>query len=386
MDKTLDVRFKAKDDDLFHRNLDIRLTSQLSIPTPVRVIDARRARGTPMATPAGPSIFEYYKRPRASTLNRLITEKDEEREQSYELNGVRKVVGNNPLALIEDFNELSYPDPSQLQFLVRTAHAYSDILVLPLVSRITDHLDAGAGFERYLDFLRDVLEIVDTYNRRPVMGVIPLKTPFVRIKDLVEFYTNSEIRALCLDYAGSKPDTARQSAEQVAFSLAQEGVLEETFIYGFNVSSGRPRATTDVSPSHNILSLGYGCDGFGDLHRPRMRIDEGQPPGPSLVRLFSRRDYGEHLVNDEIDLRSLPPAESEFELEQCVGDKKIAKLYNAEQQFLEAQHTRMLINGGRDLPRMSEYLAGKQHVAKHHLSWMKGFGQSRQTFLQGHGG
>ncbi|MFQ5911394.1 MAG: hypothetical protein ACE5IJ_11850 [Thermoplasmata archaeon] len=381
MDSTLDVRFRAQDDTLFHRSLDLRLTSQLTLRTPTRAIDARLVRRSPLLV-REPLFYEYYIRPSGSKLDRIIHEKEEELARSYELKGIRKVAGDNPLLLLQEFYETRYPDDPQLQFLIRTAHAYSDLLVLPLVSRVTDGMDAGVGFEKYLDFLGNVLATVETYNKKPVMGVVPLKTPFIRIEELVDFYVGHGIRALCLDYASSMPDTARQSVEQVGFSLAREGVLEETFIYGINVSSGRPRATTPISPCHSILSYGFGCDGFGDLHRVRMKISEGQPPGPTLIRLFSRRDYGEYLVRDRDDLQALTPEETRVDLGRCVDDKGLAKLFNAEQHSLEALHVRPLFEGARDSPGMEPYLRQKEHVDKTQLKWMRALvGALRQRRL-----
>lgn len=370
MDPALDVRFRAQDSTLFHRSLDLRLTSQLTLRTPARAIDARRARRGPILA-REPLLYEYYLRRGRSKLEEIVHDKDTELAFSYELNGIRRVAGDNPLILLQEFYETTYPDGIQLKFLIRTAHAYSDILVLPLVSRVTDRMDAESGFVSYLDFLKDVLAIVETYNRKPVMGVIPLKTPFIRIEELVGFYIQHGIRALCLDYAGSKPSTARQSADQVAFSLAQEGALQETFVYGINVSSGRPRTTTSVSPSHNILSYGYGCDGFGDLHRTRIRITEGQPSMPSPIRLFSRSDYGEYRIDEPGRLESLMPVDTRVNLKGCVDDKELAKLFNAEQQSLEALHTRTLIEGHGDQPGVETYLSQKSYVDKAQLRWMK---------------
>lgn len=377
----MDVALKAQDDTLFHRSLDVRLGSDLTLHTPTRALDARLARRSPV-TVQEPVFYEYYIRPGASRLNRIIHEKEEEMARSYELNSILKAAGSNPLLLLQEFYETSYPDTAQLQFLIRTGHAYSDVLVLPLVSRVTDRMDAGSQFNRYLQFLRETLAIIETHNEKPIMGVVPLKTPFIRIGELVDFYVDHGIRALCLDYASSKPDTARQSVEQVAYSLARHELLGETFLYGINVSSGRPRATTPVSPCHSILSFGYGCDGFGDLHRVRMKISEGQPPTSAPIRLFSRKDYGEYRIGAREDLKSLGQSDTLVDLERAAEDKGLAKLFNAEQQSLEALHTRSFIEGKGDSSGVERYLGGKRYVHESQLKWMRALaGSLRQKKL-----
>ncbi len=370
LDAALDVRFRAQDETLFHRSLNLRLSSQTTVRTPTRAIDARLARRG-SALVREPIFYEYYIRPSGRKLDRIIEEKEEELARSYELNSIQRAAGDNPLLLLQDFYEETYPTRSQLQFLIRTAHAYSDILVLPLVSRVTDRIDAGAGFESYLNYLDEVLSIIETYNKKPVMGVIPLKTPFVRIEELVSLYVKRGVRALCLDYASSKPDTPRQSVEQVVYSLSEEEVLDETFIYGINVSSGRPRSSTPVAPCHSILSYGYCCDGYGDLHRVRMKITEGQPPRPNLIRLFRREDYGDYLVTHRDDLNPLQQAETNIDLESCVNNKGRARLFNAEQQSLEALSTRPMIEGTGDPKGVEPYLDQKKYVPKTQLKWMR---------------
>ncbi|MEE9115531.1 MAG: hypothetical protein V3U09_01380 [Thermoplasmata archaeon] len=302
-----------------------------------------------------------------------MNQKEKELALSYELNAIRRTAGSAPLLLLQEFNETNYPNQKQLEFMVRTAHSYSDILILPLVSRITDKLDAGDGFSRYLDFLEVVLDTIDTYNKKPLMGVIPMKIPFIRIEDLVRFYCGRGIRAFCLDFAGSKPDTARQSVEQVSFSLAKENVLNESFVHAINVSPGRPRVATPVSPCHSILAYGYGADSFGDLHRTRMRIETPPiPHRPTPVRLFSRDDYGDHQINAESDLKRMEPDKTGISLRKCVRNKQLTKLFNAEQHSIEASVLPTFIDAGRDQPGLTQYLSGKAYVKKTQLKRMRG--------------
>ena len=160
MSRTLDVKLGAQDDDLLYRSLEVTLSSTQSFVTPVRAIDARLASRYGNIAPKDARLFEYYARMGSSTVNDRMRSKTREQDFSYDLNSIRNATHGMPLIVLQEFYETAFPASKQLEFLVRTEHAYSDLVVLPLVSRITDALDAGAGFERYLRFLKGAVEVI----------------------------------------------------------------------------------------------------------------------------------------------------------------------------------------------------------------------------------
>jgi len=376
MSRALSVRLKAQSDEFLYRSLEVGLSSTQSFDTPARAIDARLASRHGDITPAGAHLFEYYARSGASTVNDRMASKPKEADFSYDLNSIRRATRGRPLILLQEFYETSYPSKKQLEFLVRTEHSYSDMVVLPLISRLTDVLDAGAGFERYLKFLREAMGLVETFNKKPVMGVIPMKTPFLRIEDLVDFYHEEGVNALCLDFASSKPSTARQSLEQVLYALAKRRVLNKTYIHGVNVSPGRPKRVTPVSPNHSILSFGFGADSFGDLHRPRLVVKEPREKHPVPPRLFSRGNYGDHLISSKAGLDTILPESTGFSLQECLGNRNLTRLYNAEQQSLEATTLPRYLNPGRGEPDVDRYISGKQYVERDTLKQMRSLSSS----------
>ena len=376
MGRTLDVKLKSQDDDFLYRSLEVKLSSSQSLRTPVRALDARLATRHNDITPKDARLYEYYSRSGSSTVNDRMRSKAKEQAFSYDLNSIRNATSGRPLILLQEFYETTFPTKSQLEFLIRTEHAYSDIVVLPLVSRITDVLNAGPGFSQYLSFLREAMEIVDTFNKKPIMGVIPMKTPFIRIEELVDFYVEKGIRAFSLDFASSKPGTARQSLEQVLYALAKRKALHKSFIHAINVSPGRPKRVSPVSPCHNILSFGFGADAFGDLHRPRI-VMEGQNRTRSVPpRLFFRGDYGDHLIKTRVSLEEVSPETTGFSLQNCLGDRELTRLYNAEQHSLEAASLPRYIQAGRGEPAIEEYISGKRYVEPDSLKQMKSLSAS----------
>ena len=376
MSRTLDVKLRAQDDDLLYRSLEVALTSTQSLRTPARAIDARLASRYREATPAEARLFEYYTRSGASTINDRMASKAKEQDFSYDLNSMRNATRGMPLILLQDFYETAFPSKRQLEFLIRTEHSYSDIVVFPLVSRLTDGLDAGPGFDRYMKFLKETMGVVDTYNKKPLMGIVPMKTPFLRIEELVDFYHGEGVNALCLDFASSKPSTARQSLEQVLYALAKRKALNHTYIHAINVSPGRPKRTSPVSPCHSILSFGFGADSFGDLHRPRLIIKDPSEGRDVPPRLFFRGDYGDHLVKSKPGLVGISPETTGFSLTDCLGNRDLTRLFNAEQHSLEAGGLPQYLEPGRGEPSVESYVSRKHYVEPDTLKQMKSLNAS----------
>lgn len=376
MSRALSVKVKAQHDDLLYRSLEVGLSSTQSFETPVRAIDARLASRHADITPAGVRLLEYYARSTADTINNRMASKAREEDFSYDLNSIRRAARGMPLILLQEFYETTYPSKKQLEFLIRTEHSYSDMVALPLVSRLTDVLDAGAGFERYLRFLKETMGVVETFNRKPVMGIVPMKTPFLRIDELVDFFHGKGVNALCLDFASSKPGTARQSLEQVLYALAERKALNQTYIHAINVSPGRPKRVSPVSPNHSILSFGFGADSFGDLHRPRVVVKEQREERPVPPRLFYRGDYGDHLAKSRAGLSAISPESTGFTLQQCLGNRDLTRLYNAEQHALEAATLPRYIEPDRGEPDVEGYVSGKRYVERDTLKQMKSLSSS----------
>ena len=271
------------------------------------------------------------------------------------------------MILLQEYTETSYPPEKQLQYLVRVAHAYSDFVLPPLVSRITDNIDAGRGTDKYIAFVKHALDVIEKFNKKPVMGVIPLKLPFVRIEDLVEAYVSRGVRAFCLDFAASKPETPRPSVEQVLFALADQEVLDETYLHAINVSPGRPRTNTTAALCHNILSFGYGIDSYGDLHRTRMKVEGEADIKPTPPRLFSRRDYGDYRAKSAFVVGKIRATKTKVPIGKLGSDKEVAKVFNAEQQALEAAALRGIVKENRGV---GAHLGSKKFVGQHDVRAM----------------
>src|SRR5436309_9766659 len=174
------VKLVGEDADFTHRSLEVGYRGGVLI-TPARAYDARLLSRNATIAPETGMLFECYTKSGTSTVNERMANKDRETDHSYALQAFRRAIGDSPLILLQEYTETSYPQERQLQYLIRTAHAYSDFVLPPLLSRITDGLDAGGKTDRYIQFVKHALDVIDKFNKKPIMGVIPLKLPFIRI-------------------------------------------------------------------------------------------------------------------------------------------------------------------------------------------------------------
>lgn len=372
MSKDLAAKMVGQDADLLHRSMDIRISSQQRMITPLRAVDAKIAFEHRTYSPIVANLFEYFRAPRSSTINGWMTNKDKEQKFTSEVNSVKSHAGDKPFLMFIDYAEEKYPNPKELEFIVRSIHTNSDMATMPLISRLTDNLDADKGFDDYVSFLTEAMNVINTYNRKPIMGVIPLKTPFIRIQDLVDFYSQEGVKALCLDFSTSKPHTVSQSVEQVLYSLAKQGELDTTYIHAINVSPGRPRSNTLVAPCRSILSYGFGVDSYGDLHRSRMKIDNPIPvPATPPVRVFSIDNYGDYIVTSQSSLQAIPKCKSGVGVQNCVGSKGATRLFNAEQHSIEAEKLGSLVKGQLGAQGVEAYLKKKAYVEESDIKKMR---------------
>src|SRR2546426_3576332 len=147
-------------------------------------------------------------------------------------------------------------------------------------------------------------------------------------------------------------------------------------MHAINVSPGRPKRTSTVSPCHSILSFGFGADSFGDLHRPRLIIKDPSEGRDVPPRLFFRGDYGDHLVKSKPGLVGISPETTGFSLTDCLGNRDLTRLFNAEQHSLEAGGLPQYLEPGRGEPSVESYVSRKHYVEPDTLKQMKSLNAS----------
>jgi hypothetical protein len=383
----LTVKFvdKDKNDESLYGTKQISVGSS-QISTPIIAYNNNLIRTDEQVAPATRGLNEIYCEvpTKQTSLEQLVknpevTEDLDKRIKSQ----IKKTSASEITVCILECNVKSYPPSEQWEFLLDTTHANSDIVPIPNIPNITsDILDSESQFSKYLAFLEESIKYLKVINEKPIMGIIPkLSYPYTR--RLVEFYDKQNLDAFCVDFAARNMITAKRDCLNVLKTLKRKERIENSFLYAYNVNSGRLTKTVDAVPAKDILSFGFGFDAFGRKHkRPKVTTEIWKKINtlPTKVRIFNKTDYGYYRVIDSKKITDVYPLDSCFardkfsrflelsvtELRRCEG------LVNTEQLGMEAFRLRQIIKNDKPM----DYLSEKPYVRKETIKTMKNFKNS----------
>lgn len=287
---------------------------------------------------------------------------------NYKFNSlVRKTDTNKEINLcFIEYEDTKYPEKKSLEFILDTAYEYSDITSLPILSKTPRRIGSDeSSFLKYKKFLEESLQIIETLNHKPIMGIIPPVQFF--ISDLVEFYAKRGIDAFVFDFDGKTPLSMPQVIRSFMRSLKQHDLLENSFIHSININQGRFNKDANVVGAKDILSFGLGFDSMGERHKPlkgpKEFFEKLKNREDNRIRLFNKEDYGYYRLGvKEID--EIYPSDSIIKKESFINEnsdlRALQKSFNLEQIGLEAIRLRDIIINQEP----KEYLSDKAQVKK----------------------
>jgi hypothetical protein len=264
---------------------------------------------------------------------------------------------------------LSYPSEKELDYILKTAYIISDIVPIPNFRSITANIDSDYQFSEYTKFLETVLSNIESHtNEKPTMGVIP-KLSYTNTEKLVNFYVDKGLNAFYVDFAARNSITAQRDFLHVFSVLKHRELIEESFVYAFNVDAGRLSKNATIVNARDILSYGFGFDAMGRKHR---RVKASSETWrrintlPNRVRLFNRYDYGYHKILEVEKIKGIYPTDSCIPLERLLNNfrtdvqelRRCENVLNSEQLGLEATNLKGVIKNERP----TKYLASKEYV------------------------
>lgn len=198
--------------------------------------------------------------------------------------------------------------------------------------------------------------------------------------DLVDFYVKNEVNAFFVDFECHNPITYKQPLLTCFRTLNENDMLDNSFIYAHNVSSGRFIKGRNVVNAKDVLSFGFGFDAVGRRHRGLTPPKEGWPKLdtlPNKLRLFNKNDYGYYKILNVNEIRGMYPVDSSipvgvftknFSIKSSII-QRCEKLFNIEQMGLEAFRLRQIIKDFEP----KEYLNNKPYVKKQDIKHIKRF-------------
>ncbi|MDO9096934.1 MAG: hypothetical protein Q7U60_02270, partial [Candidatus Methanoperedens sp.] len=287
-----------------------------------------------------------------NSIYKVLSSPEKLSQLNYKFNSLVKKTDTDKeinLCFIE-YDDIKYPEKKPLEFILDTAYEYSDITPLPIISNIGKRIDSEEKFEKYKKFLEESLEIIDTLNHKPIMGIVPPVQFYV--KEIVEFYAKKGIDAFVFDFDGKTPLSMHQTIRSFMRSLREQDLLENSFIHSINTNQGRFNKEVNVVGAKDILSFGLGFDSMGERHKPlkgpKEFFEKLKNREDNKLRLFNKEDYGYYRLGIN-ELEEIYPI-----------DSIIQKNFNMEQIGLETIRLRDIINNQEP----KEYLSHKTQVKR----------------------
>ncbi len=373
MSKHIEFKKISPDNDSLYVTKNLRINGK-NLITPIKSLNLSKSNSKLLFNDKTKGINELYKRfslskeSKKNAILNVLNYPDKLDKFNYELNSlVRKTNIDKEINLLFiEYDDIKYPDKKPLEFILDTAYEYSDITPLPIIPKIPQRIGSNeTAFEKYKGFLEESIEIIETLNHKPIMGIIPPTLIF--ISDIVDFYAEKEIDSFVFDFDGKTPMSMRQTIRTFMRSLKKNDLLENSFIHSINANHGRFNKDVNVVGAKDILSFGLGFDSLGEKHKPLRGPKEFfkklKNREVNKLRLFNKEDYGYYKLNRN-QIQEIYPNDSiikmnSFENEN-LDSRNLQKSFNLEQIGLESIRLRDIIENQKAL----DYLSNKIQVKK----------------------
>lgn len=373
MSKHIEFKKVFPNEDSLYVTKEFRVNGK-KLTTPIKSLNLSKSNSKLLLNDKIRGINEIYKRfslnkdSKKNSIYNVLNFPEKLNTFNYELNSlVRKTdIGKEINICFVEYDDTKYPEKKPLEFIVDTAYEYSDITPLPIIPKIPQRIGSDENaFLKYKTFLEESLEIIETLNNKPIMGIVPPVQFF--ISDIVEFYAKKDIDTFVFDFDGKTPLSMHQTIRSFMRSLKHHELLENSFIHSINANQGRFNKDANVVGAKDILSFGLGFDSMGERHKPlkgpKDFFEKLKNREDNKLRLFNKEDYGYYKLSAN-EIGEIYPIDSIIEMESFANKnfdmKFLQKSFNSEQIGLESIRLREIINDQEAL----YYLSNKTQVKK----------------------
>ena len=352
------------------RSQRIKLNGKEAV-TPLKALDPAKFRFDVSLNEKAFGFNEIYKGLDSRKISTLQNDSYEHDRFSRILsNLVRKSQPNDLNVCLVKFSSKKtnpFPYEKEIEFLTDVMHSFSDITSIPIIDAKID----SSNFSKYLDYLQLCYKTIEELNNKPIMGMLP-NLPRELYPKLLEFYLTKEISAFCFDFNGQTPDHLK--LRPVMRYLNTKKNLDKTLIYGVNAKPGMVLKNTNVIPSKDFISYGFGLDILGQSHvgvrRPKEFFEKMKravnTQQENKKRIFIKSDYGYYTTNIQNDISNLYPNDTKIKLDSILHDSQQTwqKLFNMEQQSVETSNIRKILNSLDQNETVLTYIKEKTQIKK----------------------
>lgn len=253
------------------------------------------------------------------------------------------------------------PTDQQVDYLANlvTGSPYNDIIVPPILQ--------GVSGQDYAGYLTKFFGRLQSYTDSPdVMGSIP-HIAHIEMEPILKTYTDNDVCLFALDLEGKDPldmytnvNNVYRTMRDVERELSGE---ECSYLHGLNMKRPRGIEKKQVTPAKDMLIYEMGFSSYGSNHL-RIKLNPNLPPPRNFSWVLNRGDYGYYATSSPQVREMQYESGTSFSLSDVLTDgtadiRRKAKLFNVEQQGLEAQTVGSRIQIGE----LDDYLKDKTQVS-----------------------
>jgi hypothetical protein len=335
----LRVKIEEVDEQLLTRVLDIHFPGK-TLKSPIKATN----KSTSLL-----GLNEIYHEVSSDKLHEIKTNSTNERLFNQKIQN--ELVNNAVNFVFLRYTGEVCPNPEDMETLVDLQYAYSDVAIIPSCPGLLKSEDnvGNAFWDSFISYIESYLRIVETLNKKSIIGLIPHQMPRTLIPQLLEYYQGNDITSFVIDSDGSSLYSNLSWVQIIQRTLHKLNILDEGFIYDINSERGKFLKNADVVLAKDFVGLGLGVDILGNLHLgPRLNatawrnIKMATYRGP---RVFDPETYGYMRV---------PSLTAE-----------VANLENIKRQYRELGKIQSVL---REEPSVTNYLNTKELIETHRVT------------------
>ena len=293
------VRVEKEDPNLIARNLTLEIGSK-RLKTPCRALnltDKDDCESIRVTNSSVRGLNEIYKKVNMESLQKLQQNNSfQSRFVSKIVNPMNTVASSEITLLFLEYGTKRIPSNQEIEYLFDLLYGpLNDVLIPPIIR--------GVSPGDYLEFLDKFFIILESYNKKPLFGLIPYGS-HRDLDPVLNFYVSKGVTMYAIDLNGRHPLLFHPHIVRVRRRLHKMKIEydQDCYLHGLNVSYGRALRSKEVVPAKDVFSFMYGLDSFGSPHvPPRLPPDVygrlAKPPPYQRFRLFNRTDYGYYRVD-----------------------------------------------------------------------------------------
>lgn len=273
------------------------------------------------------------------------------------------------------FEGKEYPNEDEMKTLISISYSFSDATPIPAFpdifkEAVTRSKRSGQPvtetkvrvteekLKAFFDFLDKYIGLLNDWNHKDILGIIPINIGTQNIVKLISFYYSKGVNHFYLDLnmAAFNRLIDTPLMHGILSELKRVGLeYQKTFFYSINGSPRRFTKGNSIIGGKDILTGGAGLDCVGRIHLgaggngkkitdPRV-LEKLKLNG---IRLFNKEDYGYY----KLESKSLPfklPEDNIVDKNLLIDlnkGKKFSDIFNMHQLSIENKNLRIYIQEG----------------------------------------